>query len=144
MSQLRILSSVANIATRYLFPIKNSKGTRIRGDFSLFGFCPYLRAAGLIPSWQCPNFQANQLKWLIVVPRISQAWGPTMPAWSSIIRPSKEEDAREVSLWLTEVSRAVEILSRNPRPDLFLGRKTQEPFPSDRQGIDADRSNAED
>jgi hypothetical protein len=42
-----------------------------------------------------------------------------------------EDDIREIDRLREFVAEAIEILKRYPRPDTFIGRKTQEPFPQE-------------
>lgn len=46
-------------------------------------------------------------------------------------RTSREQDAELAKQSRDATSRAQEILKQNPTPDRFLGRKTQDPFPSE-------------
>jgi hypothetical protein len=61
-----------------------------------------------------------------------------MPVRNRIYRPSKIEDDREISRWHEAARLSIELTKAYPRPDTFLGRKTQEGFPqelSERQQI---------
>lgn len=54
-----------------------------------------------------------------------------MPDRPRIHRPPKTEHAEEVGRSLELTARSIEILRQNPKPDTFLGRKTQEAFPKE-------------
>ena len=46
------------------------------------------------------------------------------------IRRADQNDAEKVARCRDSCRRAARMLSDNPPPDTFLGRKTQEPFPN--------------
>ena len=47
-------------------------------------------------------------------------------------RPNPEEDAKQARLIRKVIADSLEILRKSPPPDTFLGRKTQEPFPKEK------------
>ena len=49
-----------------------------------------------------------------------------------ICRPSRNE-AKELARFRADIAESMEFLRRLPRPDTFIGRKTQEPFPIERK-----------
>ncbi len=57
-----------------------------------------------------------------------------------ICRRSLEQDIELARRTRDTISRALEILQQNPSLDTFLGRKTQEPFPRQGDGLLAQES----
>jgi hypothetical protein len=47
-------------------------------------------------------------------------------------RPNPEEDEKQARLMRKVIADSLEILRKSPPPDTFLGRKTQEPFPKEK------------
>ena len=48
-----------------------------------------------------------------------------------ICRLSEQREIREIDRLREFVAEAIEVLKRCPKPDTFIGRKTQEPFPQE-------------
>jgi hypothetical protein len=42
-----------------------------------------------------------------------------------------EREIREIDRLREYVAKAIEVLNRCPKPDTFIGRKTQDPFPQE-------------
>jgi hypothetical protein len=50
-----------------------------------------------------------------------------------LFRPDREKDDEHHRSIRKAMARSLEILRRAVRPDTFLGRKTQEPFPAEEE-----------
>lgn len=51
--------------------------------------------------------------------------------WSRIFRPDKAEHEQMIKELREAMTRSLDILRQSEPPDTFLGRRTQEPFPSE-------------
>jgi hypothetical protein len=51
--------------------------------------------------------------------------------WPRIHRPANGEHEEEIRSWREAIARSLKILDQSEPPDTFLGRRTQEPFPSE-------------
>ena len=54
----------------------------------------------------------------------------TMPIQHfAICRPNASQDEHFIGLTRETVRKSIDLLEQHPKPDTFLGRKTQEPYP---------------
>jgi hypothetical protein len=56
-----------------------------------------------------------------------------MPTWPRIHRPYEAEHEAEVSRSRELARLSIEVLRQSPEPDTFLGRRTHDPFPKEKE-----------